>query len=75
MNQRRSPTYRAYLLRCWQEQPVSLDEAPLWRFMLQEISGEQPQRSFGSFEELVAFLSVEVVGESKSKGETKGGCY
>lgn len=32
-----SPTYRAYLLRCWQEESDSTSRKPLWRFSVERI--------------------------------------
>jgi hypothetical protein len=54
------PRYCAYLLRCWQEQSLSL---AAWRFSLEDPhSGER--RAFATFEALVAFLEKELSDES-----------
>ncbi len=57
--------YRSYLLRCWQEQGATPDQPPVWRFVLQEISGEQRQLGFGSFEQMADFLLDELMGSSR----------
>jgi len=48
---------RAYLLRCWWER-TSL--GPLWRFSVEEVSGERRRRGFRSLEALVAFIRGEL---------------
>jgi hypothetical protein len=55
--------YRAYLLRCWQEGDGGAYEGRLWRFAVEEISGERRRRGFGSFQALVAFLKGELTRE------------
>lgn len=62
-------SYRSYLLRCWQEKHASPEQPPQWRFMLQEVSDAQRQHAFGSFEQLIAFLRSEILGE---KGTLEG---
>jgi hypothetical protein len=54
--------YRAYILRCWQEGKTRADQEPLWRFSVEEVFDERVVQGFGSLEELIAFLRVELVG-------------
>ena len=56
--------YRSYVLRCWQEQEAAPDRPPVWRFVLQEISGEQRRLGFGDFEQMADFLLHELVGSN-----------
>jgi hypothetical protein len=60
--------YHSYVLRCWQEEQAS-PERPPGRFILQDESDAQRQHAFGSFEQLVAFLRSELLGE---QGGQKG---
>jgi hypothetical protein len=64
MPKEKTGSYRSYLLRCWQEHPSS-EQPPEWRFTLQEVSGAQSQHAFGSFDQLVAFLHSELLGQGK----------
>ena len=48
---------RAYLLRCWWERTTL---GPLWRFSVEEVSGERRRRGFRSLEALVAFIRGEL---------------
>jgi hypothetical protein len=64
-------SYRAYLLRCWQEEDVGTGQEPLWRFSVEDVFGERRRQGFGSLEALVAFLRVELVEFDRS--ETGGG--
>ena len=53
-----TPTYRAFLLRYWREQPAEPDREPVWRLSLTDIAGEQLEYEFASLAELVDFLRV-----------------
>lgn len=45
--------YRAYLLRCWQEE---VGGEALWRFTLVGVGEEHAPKGFASLEDLTAFL-------------------
>ncbi|MDQ4075769.1 MAG: hypothetical protein M3220_05910 [Chloroflexota bacterium] len=53
------PGYRAYLLRCWQEQSVHEGNMLMWRFSLEDphTGGRQ---GFATWEGLVSFLYGEL---------------
>jgi hypothetical protein len=51
-----TPTYRAFLLRYWREQPAVPDGEPVWRLSLTDVAGEQLEYQFASLSELVDFL-------------------
>jgi hypothetical protein len=64
-----TPSYRAYLVRCWREKSASDEEHP-WRFSVEEVLHERRRKAFGSLEGLVAFLRDELTcnpGESKDE--------
>lgn len=64
-----SRSYRAYLIRCWQDRS-GFDEEPSWRFSVEEILPERRRRGFGNLEALVAFLQAELArrpGESRDE--------
>ena len=44
--------YRAYLLRCWQE---NVDGEPLWRFTLVQMGDDLSKKGFASLEDLTVF--------------------
>ena len=51
----RLPSYRAYLLRCWQEKRGERNQQTVWRFSLEDAhTGER--HGFVSLEEMTAFL-------------------
>lgn len=57
------PSYRAFLLRLWQEQGRTPEPCP-WRFSLEDPhTGER--RGYGSFEALIAGLWQEMTGEKQ----------
>jgi len=49
--------YRAYLLRCWQE---DVDGVATWRFTLVRAGEERNQKGFASLEDMYAYLRVEL---------------
>jgi len=65
----RSLPTRAYLLRCWQEEPSEPGEAPTWRFSLQEVGAAQRRWGFRDLDALVAFLRETMMEEEP---ETSG---
>ena len=65
------PTYRAYLMRCWQERNSALDGEPIWRFSL-DASWYEERRGFATLQALMDHLQTELmfqdsVAERKSK--------
>jgi len=57
--------YRAYLLRCWQEEG---SEEASWRFKLVGMGEEQAQKGFASLEDLCVYLRAEMeIRDSKGK--------
>jgi len=67
MHGKKAKSYRSYLLRCWQEQAATPGQPPVWRFAVQEVSGEQRQWAFSSFEQVVDFLLDELRGRELSQ--------
>ncbi|MCI0476943.1 MAG: hypothetical protein L0Y55_11890 [Anaerolineales bacterium] len=53
--------YRAYLLRCWQDEPAT------WRFSLEEVRAEPRRRGLRDLEELIAFLRAELAREENAE--------
>jgi hypothetical protein len=56
--------YGSYILHYRQEQDAPAGELPGQRFILQAVSGEQPQQVFSSFEQVMNFLLDELLLES-----------
>ena len=56
--------YRAYLLRCWQEE---IDGELLWRFTLVQAGEEHTQKGFASLEDLFAYLRAELENNALRK--------
>jgi hypothetical protein len=50
------PTYRAFVLRCWQETEAEPGYPTTWRFRLLEQGVEETGRGFASLEALLAYL-------------------
>lgn len=67
MQRKKARPYRSYLLRCWQEQATGPVQPSVWRFGVQEVSGEQRQWAFASFEEVVDFLLGELRGSETAQ--------
>ena len=68
---KRDPSYRAYLLRCWQEKQVESSGLPTWRFTLVRVGTNQAARGFASLENLTNYLQMELAA-SENAG-SKGG--
>jgi len=66
MQRKKVKSYRSYLLRCWQEQAAAPGQLPVWRFAVQEVSGEQRQWAFSTFEQVMDFLRDELLGPELS---------
>lgn len=58
-----SRPYRAYLLRCWQEERPAAGEDRCWRFLVEEVLQQGPQQGFDDLDGLVAFLRAELTDE------------
>ncbi len=59
--------YRAFLLRCWQEE----DNA--WRFSVDEIGRRAPRRGYTDLEAIVTFLEEELRKSSGDLADFVGG--
>ena len=60
-----TPPQRAYLVRCWCEQPSAYVGESFWRFSVEEIVPQRRRRGFGSLDALIAFLRAELAGSTK----------
>ena len=58
MSDDNTPTYRAFLLRCWRESPEVPGKEPIWHLSLTDVAGEQTEYEFASLSELVDFLRL-----------------
>ncbi len=59
------PTYRAFLLRCWQEAGAGPGGRATWRFSLVEPGDRKTERGFASLEEVFDFLRVRIGATSE----------
>lgn len=64
--------HRAYLLRCWREGKTAAGEERPWRFLVEDVLGQRPQRGFVGLDELVTFLQAELA-DGGSDSERKEG--
>jgi hypothetical protein len=64
---------RAFLLRCWREGQITVDEATCWRFIVEEVGEGQARHGFATLELLLAFLCREFA-EEQDKAEQKKQC-
>jgi predicted FMN-binding regulatory protein PaiB len=64
----KTPTERAYLIRCWHERNASPDASPTWRFSIEEVLGERHRRGFDDVESLIAFLLSELSEDEDPAG-------
>jgi len=63
------PTYRSYLVRCWQEQKPTSTQAAVWRFSLTVIDEKQTDYGFSDLAALVEFLQSELgIREPRKEG-------
>ena len=77
--QGKKPSYRAYLLRCWQEGEAAPGEEPLWRFSVEEILPfdklrtlhERRRKGFSSLGGLIAFLRAELARGKEEPSDDK----
>ena len=66
MQGEKAKSYHSYLLRCWLEQAATPDQPTVWRFVVQEVSGEQRQWAFGAFDQVMDFLLGALLGSEPS---------
>ena len=59
-------SYRAFLLRCWQEEGSDLSGEPSWRFALVKLGGKHCRRGFSCLEDMTAYLEEELQAAGKS---------
>lgn len=59
------PTYRAYLMRCWQERNSAPDGEPIWRFSL-DASWYEERRGFTTLQALMDYLQTELMIQETS---------
>jgi hypothetical protein len=59
MTKETSPSYRAYLVRCWRDKSSSDEERP-WHFSVEEVLHERRRKGFSRLEALFAFLQAEL---------------
>lgn len=58
-------TFRSYLLHCWPEPSALSDGLSSWHFTVEEVSGEQQQREFYTFEQVMNFLLDQLLDQPK----------
>ena len=61
------PSYRTYLIRCWEERSRDPTLPTVWRFSLEDPHTGQ-RRGFASLQDMVAFLR----GEAQAVGNASG---
>jgi len=54
-------SYRAYLIRCWQDEPAA------WRFSVEEVRAGAQRHGFRELEDVIAFLRAELRQGKKSE--------
>jgi hypothetical protein len=65
MTERSGLPYRAYLVRCWQDED---DLSGDWRFSLEEVGAERPRQGFTSLQNLCGCLAVELYPDANKDG-------
>ncbi len=56
------PSYRTYLIRCWEERSRDLTAPTVWRFSLEDPQTGQ-RRGFASLEKMMGFIRGELAGD------------
>jgi hypothetical protein len=56
---------RAYLLRCWQEDPAVPGGKPRWRYSLEGILPRRSRKGFDDLESLVVFLQSQAADDEE----------
>ena len=59
-------TYRAFLVRAWQEPDVGPRGQPAWRFTLVQLDNGQTRRGFASLDDLNAYLRQELAAPRRA---------
>ena len=67
------PSYRAYLLRCWQEGGAAPDRDPGWRFLVEEVLHPRRRWGFDGLPSLLAFLEGELGSAAAGPNEESRG--
>ena len=62
------PTYRAYLVRCWQERNSASDGEPIWRFSL-DASWYEERHGFASLQALMEHLQTDLMDQDTGPAE------
>jgi len=57
------PSYRAFMLRCWEVRRSQADEPVTWRFSLEDAHTGQ-KYGFADLEALLEFLTNDLAGKS-----------
>lgn len=57
----------AFLLRCWVEEAGGVDQAPVWRFTVIKLNGQQRKRGFAQLRELFDYLTDEIDTQAQKK--------
>lgn len=64
--------YRAFLLRCWQDEAAKPGGEAVWRFKLVHFDGRQTKKVFTQLEEVVTYLGAELeIGKDATDEEGK----
>ena len=62
MTHEKKRLYRAYVLRCWQEEEAAADRPPCYRFSVEEILHRRSWQGVDSLDALFALLQDELAG-------------
>ena len=60
MKKNKRSSYHAYLVRCWQEENITLSRKAGWRFSIEQVFYERRRRGFTNLEALFDFLQTEL---------------
>lgn len=66
-----SPSYRAYLVRCWQERGNAPEDKPIWRFSL-DATWYEERRGFSSLQALMEYLQTELMAQEAGPAQESG---
>ncbi|MFZ2358642.1 MAG: hypothetical protein WA040_04800 [Anaerolineae bacterium] len=62
------PSYRAYMVRCWQENRKTPEDEPIWRFSL-DAPWYEERRGFATLQALVDHLQTELMNQDASPSQ------
>lgn len=65
------PSYRVYMVRCWQESNTTADATAIWRFSL-DAPWYQERRGFANLDALMEHLQVELMEKASALAEPAG---